>query len=99
MKKAIEKKEDKRKVVAYLGDIKLELLTPLKVGGKDIMEIKLREPKVNDLKAVTHLRDDLEQTTTLIANLGGFTPDEVGEFPTHIYFKLNDMVKPFLHMA
>lgn len=90
---------DKSKVVAYLGDIKLELLTPLKVSGKDISEIKLREPKVNDLKAVTHLGDDLEQTTTLIANLGGFTLDEVGEFPTHIYFKLSDMVKPFLHLA
>ena len=90
---------DNSKTPAYLGEIKLGFLTPLKVGEKEIMEIKLREPKVNDLKAVTHLRDDLEQTTTLIANLGGFTPDEIGEFPTHIYFRLSEMVKPFLRIA
>ncbi|ABV67902.1 hypothetical protein Abu_1655 [Aliarcobacter butzleri RM4018] len=85
-----------KKTVAYLGDQKLELSTPLKIGGKDITEIVIKEPKVKDLKAVSHIKDDLEQTITLIANKSGFTIDEVEDFPTHIYMKLQELVKPFL---
>ncbi|WNL34068.1 phage tail assembly protein [Arcobacter cryaerophilus gv. pseudocryaerophilus] len=96
MKKAIEKKEDKKKVVAYLGDGKLELSTPLNVNGKEINVINLREPKVKDLKAVSHIHNDLEQTSTLIANISGFTLEEIEEFPSHIYMRLQDLVKPFL---
>ena len=40
MSKAIENK----KVAAYLGDAKLELSTPLIVGGKEIKEIVIKEP-------------------------------------------------------
>ncbi len=87
------------KVVAYLGDKKLEISTPLNIGDKDIKQITLREPKVKDLKAISHIHDELEQTTTLIANLGGFTLEEVEDLPTHIYFKLSDLLKPFLHLA
>lgn len=96
MKKAIEKKEDKKKVVPYLGDGKLELSTPLIVDGKEINVINLREPKVKDLKAVSHIHDDLEQTSTLISNISGLTLEEIEEFPTHIYMRLQDLVKPFL---
>ena len=90
------KEINKTKVVAYLGDSKLELATPLIVAGKEIKEIVIKEPKVKDLKAVSHIKDDLEQTITLIANKSGFTIDEVEDFPTHIYMKLQELVKPFL---
>ncbi len=92
MAKAIENK----KVVAYLGDKKLELSTPLNISGKDITEIVIKEPKLKDLKAVAHIQDDFEQTVVLIANKSGFTIDEMDEIPTHVYMRLRELVKPFL---
>ena len=87
---------DNSKVVAYLGDSKLELATPLIVNGKEIKEIVIKEPKLKDLKAVAHILDDFEQTVALIANKSGFTIDEMDEIPTHVYMRLRELVKPFL---
>ena len=92
MAKTIENK----KVAAYLGDAKLELSTPLIVGGKDIKEIVIKEPLLEDLEAVSHIHNDLERTAMLIANKSGFTYEEIRKFPTHIYMKLQGLVEPFL---
>ena len=92
MAKTIENK----KVAAYLGDAKLELSTPLIVGGKEIKEIVIKEPILEDLEAVSHIHNDLDRTVTLIANKSGFTIDEIEDFPTHIYMKLQGLVEPFL---
>ncbi|CAM3514440.1 phage tail assembly protein [Arcobacter aquimarinus] len=96
MKNNIETQKDKKKVVAYLGDKKLEFSTPLVVGGKEITEIVIKEPNLKDLKAVAHINDDFEQTVVLIANKSGFTIEEMDEIPTHIYMRLRELVKPFL---
>mgnify|MGYP003536828994 FL=1 len=90
------KEINKPKVVAYLGDSKLELATPLIVAGKEIKEIVIKEPKVKDLQAVSHIHNDLDRTITLIANKSGFTIDEMDEIPTHVYMRLRELVKPFL---
>jgi hypothetical protein len=92
MAKTIENK----KVAAYLGDAKLELSTPLIVGGKEIKEIVIKEPLLEDLEAVSHINNDLERTAMLIANKSGFTYEEIRKFPTHIYMKLQGLVGPFL---
>lgn len=92
MAKKIENKE----VAAYLGDAKLKLSTPLTVSGKEIKEIVIKEPKVKDLQAVSHIHNDLDRTITLIANKSGFTIEEIEDFPTHIYMKLQGLVEPFL---
>jgi hypothetical protein len=92
MAKTIENK----KVAAYLGDAKLELSTPLIVGGKEIKEIVIKEPLLEDLEAVSHIHNDLERTAMLIANKSGFTYEEIRKFPTHIYMKLQGLVEPFL---
>ena len=92
----MSKEINKTKVVAYLGDSKLELATPLIVAGKEIKEIVIKEPKLKDLKAVAHILDDFEQTVALIANKSGFTIDEMDEIPTHVYMRLRELVKPFL---
>ncbi len=92
MAKTIENK----KVAAYLGDAKLELSTPLIVGGKEIKEIVIKEPLLEDLEAVSHIHNDLERTAMLIANKSGFNYEEIRKFPTHIYMKLQGLVEPFL---
>ena len=90
------KKIENKKVAAYLGDAKLELSTPLIVGGKEIKEIVIKEPLLEDLEAVSHIHNDLERTAMLIANKSGFTYEEIRKFPTHIYMKLQGLVEPFL---
>ena len=74
----------------------MELSTPLIVGGKEIKEIVIKEPLLEDLEAVSHIHNDLERTAMLIANKSGFTYEEIRKFPTHIYMKLQGLVEPFL---
>lgn len=93
------KEINKTKVVAYLGDAKLELSTPLIVSGKEIKEIVIKEPILEDIEAVAHIHNDLERTIMLIANKSGFTCEELRKFPAHIYFKLQGLMQPFLHWA
>lgn len=85
-----------KKVKAYIGDMELEFETPLKVGGKEISKITLREPTVEDLEAVEHMESKLQQTYTIIANIGGFTIDEVRKFPSQVFMRLQEKVSPFL---
>ena len=92
----MEKTIENKKVAAYLGDAKLELSTPLIVGGKEIKEIVIKEPLLEDLEAVSHIHNDLERTAMLIANKSGFIYEEIRKFPTHIYMKLQGLVEPFL---
>ena len=59
-------------------------------------KVASKNAKVKDLKAVSHIHNDLDRTVTLIANKSGFTIDEIEDFPTHIYMKLQGLVEPFL---
>jgi len=89
------KKTDK-KVETYIGDVEFELTTPLIVAGKEFTKLKFREPKVEDLEKVTHLGSELEQTITIIANIGGFTIEEVRKFPSQLYMRIQERIRPFL---
>ena len=59
-------------------------------------KVASKNAKVKDLKAVSHIHNDLERTAMLIANKSGFTYEEIRKFPTHIYMKLQGLVEPFL---
>ncbi len=60
--------------------IKIKLDDPIEVSGATTNEIKLRKPRVKDLKAsALAAADDLGRSLVLIGNLAGLSPDEVGE--------------------
>ena len=73
------------KLKVKLDDVKLEFETALKIGSKEVMSITMREPVVRDIKLVNHIKDELENNATLIANLTGYTPDEMMGLPLHIF--------------
>lgn len=73
------------KLKVKLDDVKLEFETPLKIGSKEVTSITMREPVVRDIKLVNHIEDEIENNATLIANLTGYTPDEMMSLPIHIF--------------
>lgn len=58
--------------------------------------VKMREPKVRDMKIVSSIKDDLEKETTLISNLTGLTPQEVDELNMKDFNLLDEALKDFL---
>jgi len=84
------------KLKVKLDDIKLEFETPLKIGSKEVTSIVMRQPIVRDMKLVKHHEGEYEQTVNLIANLTGFSVEEIETLPTHIYTKLQEGLEGFL---
>lgn len=73
------------KLKAKLEDVVIELEEDLKIGGKDVSKIVMREPTVRDIKLVNHIDDEILNNSTLVANLTGYTVDEVETLPIHIF--------------
>ncbi len=70
---------------ARLDEVVIELESELKISNKDVKKITLREPTVRDIKLVNHIEDELENNTTLVANLTGYTVEEIELLPIHIF--------------
>ncbi|WP_419768591.1 phage tail assembly protein [Arcobacter sp.] len=73
------------KLKAKLGDVVIEIEDELKIGGKPVSKIVMREPLVTDIELVNHIEDEIDNNATLVANLTGFTVDEVKGLPIHIF--------------
>ncbi len=58
--------------------------------------VKMRSPKVRDLKMVNHIEDEIEKEENLIANLTGLSVDELDEMDLADYKKLQDALMGFL---
>ena len=58
--------------------------------------VKMRAPKVRDLKMVNHIEDEIEKEENLIANLTGISIDELDEMDLADYKKLQDALMGFL---
>ncbi len=72
-------------IKAKLDDVKIDFETPIVIGGKQVSQIIIREPLVRDIKIVSHIDDEIENNATLIANLTGYTPDEMLALPIHVF--------------
>lgn len=58
--------------------------------------VKIRPPKVRDMRAVAHCQSDEERELALIGNLAGLTPDELDELELKEYKKLQEGLQGFL---
>jgi len=58
--------------------------------------VKMRAPKVRDLKMVNHIEDEIEKEENLIANLTGISVDELDEMDIAEYKKLQKALMDFL---
>ena len=69
---------------------------PVKIGDKTIKEIKMREPKVKDMRLVSHIENEAERELEMVANLTGLTPEELDEFPIQSYKEIQKALMDFL---
>jgi len=58
--------------------------------------VKMREPKVRDMKLVSHIENDFDREIALIVNLTAKTPDEIDEMSMKDFNKLDEELKSFL---
>ena len=55
----------------------ITLKLPIKNGlGETVSELKMRRAKVGDLKAVGHIKSEVEQEIALFARLTGLVPED-----------------------
>jgi len=58
--------------------------------------VKMREPKVKDMKLVKDVEDDFEREIKLIVNLTEMTPQEVENLSMKDFNKLDKALQDFL---
>ena len=58
--------------------------------------VKMREPKVKDMRLLKDIKDEEEKELRLIGNLCELTLDELEEFSLGDYKKLQDGLRDFL---
>ena len=58
-------------------------------------KVKMREPKVRDMRIVSKYTDEVEKEINLVANLTGMTTAEIDELSMNDYGKLQQGLKDF----
>jgi len=58
--------------------------------------IKMREPKVRDMKIISNIKNELEKELALIVNLTEMTPNEIDELGLKDFNKIDEALKSFL---
>lgn len=59
----------------------------------------MREPKLRDIRAVSHIGDDLEREIQLISNITGISDLELDDLNYGEWKKLDDKLKDFFSPA
>ena len=59
-------------------------------------EFTMREPKVRDMKIVSHIADDFTKEITLLSNLCEVKPDEIEDLSMADFAKLDKALQDFL---
>lgn len=57
--------------------------------------VTMREPKVRDMVAVKHIKDDIDREMTLIGNLTEMSEEELSDLPWASYQQLQEAFKGF----
>lgn len=65
----------------------------IEINGK---EITVREPKVRDIRAVSHHASEEDKEVHLLANLSGMSVDEIDDLTVSDYKKLQKELHDFL---
>jgi hypothetical protein len=64
---------------------------------KDGTVVKMRKPKLRDIKAINDIEDPLLKESTLISNLSGITLDKLDDMDFDDYALLSEEINNFLY--
>lgn len=69
----------------------VKLKYPVRLAtGETLTELKLRRPRVGDLRAVAHLNSDAEQELAIFARVTGLVPEDLDELDLADYKQVQD---------
>lgn len=69
----------------------VKLKYPVRLAtGETLTELKLRRPRVGDLRAVAHLSGDAEQELAIFARITGLVPEDLDELDLADYKQVQD---------
>ena len=74
----------------------ITLKLPIKNGlGETVSELKMRRAKVGDLKAVGHIKSEVEQEIALFARLTGTVPEDFALIDLADYKQIQNTFRKF----
>lgn len=79
--------------------VTLELKHPFEFEGKMVTELQLRRPKLRDLKRAAKVKDDLDKSMTMLADLAEVSPKLLDELDTEDFTRAADMLGEFMGVS
>ena len=77
----------------------VELEYPFEFQGEQITEITIRRPKMRDMKNTQKIKDDMEKSIRMIADLAEVPPKLVEELDTLDFGKVSAKVGEFMGVS
>jgi hypothetical protein len=72
---------------------------PFTHKGEEIVDLKIRRPKMRDMKKAEAVKDDLEKSLTMIALLAEVEPAVIEELDTEDFKAAADVVGKFMGVS
>lgn len=69
---------------------------PVNVDGEDITELRIRRPKMRDIKRAQKHKDDIERSMSLISDLAEISPKAVEELDAADFTAASKIVGEFM---
>lgn len=77
----------------------LELKHPFEFEGEQIRAISIRRPKLRDMKRAHKVKDDLEKSITMLADLAEVSPKLLEEMDTEDFTRACDVLGEFMGVS
>ncbi|MFV0408679.1 MAG: phage tail assembly protein [Paracoccus sp. (in: a-proteobacteria)] len=74
----------------------VKLQYPITVAGEEITELRIRRPKMRDMKSANKVKDDLEKSLKMIVDLAEITPEAADELDPVDFSKAAGVVGNFM---
>jgi Phage tail assembly chaperone proteins, E, or 41 or 14 len=74
----------------------IKLIYPIESNGSTISEVKIRRPKVRDIRSIKKSQEPIESEVTLLSNLCEMTPEEIESLDMEDYGQLQSALQVFL---
>lgn len=74
----------------------VKLQYPINVAGEEITELRIRRPKMRDLKRASKLKDEVEKSMQMLVDLAEITPEAADEIDPVDFAKAAEIMGNFM---
>lgn len=79
--------------------MELQLKHPFEFNGEQVTTLSIRRPKLRDMKRVQKVKDDLEKSITMLADLAEVEPKLLEELDTEDFTRACDLLGEFMGVS